>query len=149
MNGFFIYYSDERNAQRLLYRLQSVFPLLLAGLILLNFNSALFTSDEQADVKSELIIEQIDNRLVISGSVTNLGEHSETLHYQLELERKGASGMTKSSQSGRLSIDAGESAGVSTSRVNTGKGDTCRISLIVKDTEEEVVSTSNLVFKIS
>ena len=146
--GYLIYYVLEGKISKLNYH----FPgLVLVLLIVASYSVLLltaFVSVEEPCVWSEVTVEQSDNLLFISGTVTHDGEHAEYLQYQLNLERSGISGTTSTSQSGRIRVEPGEHTGISTIRINAGKGDICRITLKILDTEEKTISTSNLRFEI-
>ena len=119
--------------QYLMLGLSSV-AILLAG----------FTPSEGTSVESELSIEVVDEMLNISGTVTNRSEEEKKLTYHLEVKRSGRSGTTSTSQSGSLDLKAGEDSGISTTSINAANGDTCEVSLKVRDSDDKLVSASNV-----
>lgn len=146
--GYLIYCVLEGKIKQIFCVILGTSLVLLFAAFISAFLLAANLPERPPHVKSELTIEQSDDLLFISGRVINDGEHTEHLRYELEMERSGASGATKTAQSGRIQVEPGEQSGISTTRVNAGKGDASRIFLTITDTDENVVSTSNLIFTI-
>ncbi len=99
------------------------------------------------EIESELVVEQSEEMLHITGTVTNEGGESAELTYHLDIERKGEAGSSNSSQSGALSVGSGQTEDVSSVRINFGDGDICYITLTVRDDQNEKVSSSKLTLK--
>lgn len=120
---------------------------LLSGLILVDGGVSKMDYS-LSDIDSELIVEKEDQFLLISGNVFNEGERLEEVGYQLNVERTGASGVSSSSQSGVIEVESGGKSEISSTSINATKGDTCRLTLIIRNELEDVVSTSRLMITI-
>ena len=152
---FFLYCSVREEGKHSTSRLPGVWLMVLLGFLVTAHSTPLFASDglpgsngEASDIESEIIVEQSDNILLVSGRVFNHGKYEQTLEYRLELERSGTSGTSRTAQSGRIRLEPGGQTGISETRVNAGRNDTCRITLTILDDRESIVSTSNVVFSI-
>ena len=108
-----------------------------------------FEPDKSRDVKSQLQLEKMDERLIISGNVTNKGSETGEFQYQLKVKREGRAGRSETSQSGTLTLDPDQISEISETSVNVQNHDTCTISLNVINNAGQVVSESNLIYKVS
>jgi len=105
-----------------------------------------FEPDESRDVKSQLQLEKMDERLIISGNVENLGSETGEFQYQLKVKRDGRAGRSETSQSGTLTLDPDQKSEISETSINIQNNDTCTISLSVINNAGQVVSESNLIY---
>lgn len=103
---------------------------------------------EDSLILNQLKVDRTEEHLLIGGLVENIGSSTEELTYHLDVEKSGSSGTTRTSQSGKLQIEAGSTSEISTTRIGIRTGDHGTITLKIKDESEEVVSSSSLNFEI-
>lgn len=103
---------------------------------------------EDSLILNQLKVDRTENHLLIGGLVENIGTQSEELTYHLDVEKSGSSGTSRTSQSGKFELEAGDTTEISTTQIGIQMGDNGTIILKIRDKDGEVVSSSTLNFEI-
>ncbi len=82
---------------------------------------------------AEIVLKPTGDLWRITGTFANDEAPAGELGYELIVEREGAAGTSRSSQSGTFETRPGQTATLSTSRVNARPGDRLHIRLIISD----------------
>lgn len=95
------------------------------------------TAQENDKLRATITVAPIENNLVtISGLCNNTTSHTQTLRYELRIQKKGKSGNTNNNtQSGSLALAPEESKILSTTTINFEPEDDTQIVLTIFDTE--------------
>ncbi len=90
---------------------------------------------EAPDAKAWIDAAEVDNELQLKGFVRAEGE--EEFSYRLTVERHGSSGVSKTSQGGKVTSKVGEPTILSTTRFNRVPGSVLTATLVVTDASGE------------
>lgn len=96
-------------------------------------------------VKAKIEISDFEGLVSITGTAENFTEVLQNLHYKLSVIKKSNSNLSNNSQEGRFTLEPKSKSSLSTTKINTTKGDETIILLLIYNEENELLGKDRIV----
>lgn len=118
---------------------------IFSTLLILIFSLTSF-SQNQAEVKAKIVLEDVEGNLKITGTAENLSEIVKSLKYKLSVIRKNKNNnRTNNSQEGVFTLEPNQNKNLSTTQINRNTDDEIIILLLFYNENNEIVSKDRVV----
>jgi hypothetical protein len=103
------------------------------------------SAEPASPCKAHLLTQQTGTMLTLTGECQNVSEQALSLRYELSANKRGASGTSRNTQSGRFTVLPGQKATLSQTSLSVSPADSYQVYLRLLDAQNNVVAQDSLV----